>query len=93
MNTTIEQLKDRSSTGLKAAINRLETSRDQYRKDLAETEDKLQVIQAAMQALQRRYSGYQKDSTCPAVTLLCTSLVQDISFIETTISKPATELL
>ena len=90
---TIAQLKDRSTTGLKAAINRLEISRNQYKKDLAETEDKLQIVQAAMKAMEKRYSTYRQDTQCPAITLLCTSIVQDISFIDTTIHNPATDLL
>jgi septal ring factor EnvC (AmiA/AmiB activator) len=92
-STTIANLKDRSTNGLKAAIKRLETSRDQYQKDLAEVEDKLKVTEAAMQAMHKKYKRYGTESQCVGTKLLCSVMIQDLSFITKTINHPATDLL
>ena len=90
---TLQSLKDRSTTGLKAAITRLEISRDQYRQDLAETQDKLQLIEASMSAMHKKYGRLQKETQCPAVSLLCQLVHQDLTFITEINNKTAKEIL
>ena len=93
MCQTLTNLKDRSHTGLKSAIQRLEISRDQYRTDLAEANDKIKVIEAAMQAMRKKYTRYAKDSQCATVQILCSLVDQDVSFIQTTINTTASDLV
>jgi chromosome segregation ATPase len=93
MSQTLATIKDRSHAGLKAAIHRLEVSRDQYRTDLAEANDKIKVIEAAMAAMQKKYTAYAKESQCPTVQLLCSLVHQDIGFITKVTNNPATDLI
>jgi hypothetical protein len=86
-------IKDQSPAGLTAAIKRLEISRNQYRTDLAEANDKLKIIEAAMLAMRKKYTRYAKESQCPTVQILCSLVDQDVSFIQSTIHIPATDLL